>query len=306
MSSTGIALEPTTVVARVGSLLELTRPRIGVMILVTVGVSAFVARWGIVSPLVVLHAMLGTVLVAASASVVNQWIERHRDALMKRTAERPLPTGRVSSAQALLFGAALLMVGMLYLALAVSALTATLGLVTWLLYVLAYTPLKPVTHLNTLVGAVPGAMPVLIGWSASGAPLLAADTVVDVRAAALFLLVFVWQFPHFMAIAWLYRKQYEMAGHKMLTVVDPTGRRAGVQAVLCAVALLPISFMPVMQLPQPYIYLTLALLLGTAQLACAGAFLWRMNDTTARWLLRASLIYLPAMLALLMLSPLLS
>jgi len=299
MSTTGIAFERTGVVTRMGSFLELTRPRIGVMILVTVGVSAFVARWGIENPWLVLHAMLGTVMVAASASAVNQWIERRRDSLMPRTADRPLPSGRVTPSQVLLFGGALLVGGLLYLSLAVSVVTASLGLLTWLLYVLAYTPLKPVTHLNTLVGAVPGAMPVLVGWSASGASLL------DIRAAALFLLVFVWQFPHFMAIAWLYRKQYAAAGHKMLTVVDPTGRRAGVQAVLCAVALLPISYMPVMQVPQPYVYLTLALLLGTGQLACAGAFLWRMNDTTARWLLRASLIYLPAMLALLMLSPLL-
>jgi len=298
MSTTGFVAGRPAAVSRVASFLELTRPRIGVMILVTVGVSAFVARWGIVSPLLILHAMFGTVLVAASASVVNQWMERDRDARMKRTASRPLPAGRVTPAQALLFGAVLLTAGLVYLAFAVSLLTAALGVLTWLLYVLAYTPLKPRTHLNTLVGAVPGAMPVLIGWSASGAAF-------DIRAASMFLLVFVWQFPHFMAIAWLYRKQYAAAGHKMLTVVDPTGRRAGVQAVLCAVALLPVSFIPVMHDPAPHIYLAMALLLGAGQLACAAAFLWRMNDTTARWLLRASLIYLPAMLALLMLSPLL-
>jgi protoheme IX farnesyltransferase len=193
-----------------------------------------------------------------------------------------------------------IVVGTIYLGLTVNWTTASLGLLTWFLYVWVYTPLKRRTWLNTMVGAVAGALPVLIGWAATGASL---NPLVDVRALALFLVLFLWQFPHFMAIAWIYRRQYKRAGLKMLTTVDPSGRRAGVQAVACALALLPVSFVPGLLTPGAGTFVTIAFVLGIGQLICAVLFLISANETSARRLLKASLIYLPAMLALLAVLP---
>jgi protoheme IX farnesyltransferase len=172
------------------------------------------------------------------------------------------------------------------------------ALATWLVYVLAYTPLKSISAANTAVGAVAGALPVLIGWTATGQPI-------DARAAALVLVLFLWQFPHFMAIAWLYRDQYARAGHQMLTVVEPSGRRAGWQAVLAALALVPVSLVPVLAYPGPgsTLYILAAALLGLGQLAIAAAFWRQASDARARLLLKASLVYLPTLLAMLMLAP---
>ncbi len=283
--------------SRVADYVELTKPRIALLVLVAVAVSACVSQWGIVlHPLNLVHTLLGTLLVAASASAMNQWLERHRDARMPRTADRPLPAGRLSSFEVLTFAAISIVAGFLYLFAAVGWLTALLGLATWVLYVWVYTPLKSRTSLNTLVGAIPGAMPILIGWSATGAAF-------DLRAVALFTILFLWQFPHFMAIAWIYRDQYRQGGMKMLPVVDPTGRSAGLQAVIAALALLPVSLIPGLFTPSSSVYLVAALALGIGQLICALLFYRRLDDAAARRLLRASLIYLPALLLLLMLIP---
>lgn len=281
----------------IGDLCQLTKPRIGALILATVAIAGFVARWGQPDPWLLVSAMLGTFLVAASASACNQWLERRRDALMPRTSDRPLPAGRLSGRQVVVLATVSLVLGLSWLSLTVNLPTALLGLLTWVIYVLIYTPLKPRTSMNTVVGAVAGAMPVLMGWAAVGGTL-------DLRAAALFLIVFLWQFPHFMAIAWIYREQYARAKMQMLTVVDPSGRRAGVQAVLAAAALLPVSFVPVLGIDGNW-YVAAAFVLGTLQLACAVAFFVRMNEASARLLLRASLVYLPVLLALLALVPLL-
>jgi protoheme IX farnesyltransferase len=164
-----------------------------------------------------------------------------------------------------------------------------------LIYVLAYTPLKTRSPLNTAVGAVSGALPILIGWTATG-------SAIDIRTLALLAVMFLWQFPHFMAIAWLYRGDYARAGHKMLTVVDPTGLRAGAQAVIGALVLVPVSLVPALspQAGSPALYGVWALLLGLAQLAAAVAFLVSRNDRTARLLLRASLLYLTCWMGLLL------
>jgi protoheme IX farnesyltransferase len=193
------------------------------------------------------------------------------------------------------FGATTLATGCVALALWVNVTTAAVTLVTWALYVCVYTPLKRRSVTNTAVGAVAGAMPVLVGWTLLGKPL-------DLEAAALFVVVFLWQFPHFMAIAWIYRREYAAAGMKMLSVVDASGRRAGAQAVLAALAIVPVSLVPAWHLIEPG-YFAGALLLGVGQLACAAAFLLRRDDTSARRLLRASLVYLPALLLLLLLVP---
>jgi len=288
--------------SQIGDYIELAKPRIAVLVLVTVGAAGFIAAWGQLSnPLLLLHSMWGVFLVAGSASGLNQWLERHTDALMNRTADRPLPAGRLSSRQVILFSLITLALGLAHLAWFTTSFTALLGAATWVLYVWVYTPLKRHTSLNTLAGAVPGAMPVLIGWAAVGGSL---NPMNDPRGLALFMLVFLWQFPHFMAIAWIYKDDYAKAGLKMLTVVDPSGRRPGIQAVLFALALLPVSFVAPL-FAHSAVGMIVAFVLGVGQFACAAAFLSRLDKISARWLLRASLVYLPAMLVLYMLLPLL-
>jgi protoheme IX farnesyltransferase len=291
-----VSARRTSALARAADYIELTKPKIGALVLVAVAVAYYVASWGQPAPLVLLHLLLGTLLVSASASALNQWLERETDALMERTAGRPLPARRLTSAQVLSFAALTICGGFAYLAVAVNLRTALLGALTWFLYVWVYTPLKSRTAANTVVGAIAGALPVLMGWSAGGAAL-------DGRAWALFLILFLWQFPHFMAIAWIYRRQYARGGLKMLTVVDPSGRRAGLHAVAAALALLPVSFVPALFVPHVSWYVALAFLLGAGQLACALVFFARLDEVSARRLLRASLVYLPALLALLILVP---
>jgi protoheme IX farnesyltransferase len=283
--------------------LELTKPRISALVLVTVAVSAFMAHWGPPNSWLLLHTLIGTALVAASASALNQRLERRTDALMDRTANRPMPAGRLSDSQVLWFGGLTIFGGLCYLAIAVGLLTAALGAATWLLYVAIYTPLKARTPLNTVVGAVAGALPTLMGWTAVGGSLSFDLGGGGLKAATLFLIVYLWQFPHFMAIAWIYRRQYSQAGLKMLTVVDPTGWRAAAQAVAAALALVPVSLMPILQHAGPIYFLT-ASVLGLIYLAAAGAFWLRRDEQSARRLLRVSLVYLPALLLLFMLVPL--
>lgn len=282
---------------RCGDFVELTKPKIAGMVLVTVGVAAVVANWGLPVGWLMMHTLLGTALVAASASALNQWLERFTDAQMARTADRPLPAGRLTSFQVIGFSAVTIVVGSAYLAFAAGLKTAALGLLTWAIYVWIYTPLKSRTSANTAVGAVAGALPMLLGWSAVGAPL-------DLRAWSLFLIVFLWQFPHFMAIAWIYRRQYAAAGLQMLTVVDPSGLRPAAQAIVAALALIPVSLVPGLLQPAGEVYSAWALVLGLGQLAAAISFFVQLSDSSARRLLLASLVYLPAIMGLLVLGPL--
>ncbi len=220
---------------------------------------------------------------------------------MDRTLSRPLPAGRLTERDALLFGVVTIVVGLVYLAVAVNWLTAALGAATWVLYVAIYTPLKRITPLNTVIGAVAGAFPTLMGWSAVGGSLAMSSG--GVMAATLFVIVYLWQFPHFMAIAWIYRRQYAAAGLKMLTVVDASGWRAGQQAVVAALALLPVSLVPAMQHAGP-VYFATAIVLGLVYIVFSTLFCIRRDEASARWLLRASLVYLPALLFMIMLVPL--
>jgi protoheme IX farnesyltransferase len=281
--------------ARVADYIELTKPRIVAMELVTIIVAAHLAAPQGVDRLVLLLTVFGAALVAASAGAFNQWLERHTDARMPRTANRPLPAGRLKSWQVLTFGAAALFFGEAALAAGVNPLSALMALATWLIYVLAYTPMKTRTPLNTAVGAASGALPILIGWTATGAPI-------DLRALALVGVMFLWQFPHFMAIAWLYRADYARAGQRMLTVVDPTGLRAGAQAVVGALALIPVSLVLAIspQAGSPAIYCGWAVVLGVAQAIVATLFMLNRNDRSARRLLRASLAYLICWMGLLL------
>jgi protoheme IX farnesyltransferase len=277
---------------RLAEYVELTKPRISALVLLTVAVAAAAASAGSPPLALLVHTLVGTALVAASAGAFNQWLERDSDGLMARTAGRPLPAGRLTGWEVVLFGAVTLALGLVYLGFAVGLLTCALALATWLLYVCIYTPLKRVSPQNTAVGAIAGAMPVLMGHSAA-APL-------SLDAAALFLIVYLWQYPHFMAIAWLYRRQYAAAGLVMATVVDPTGGRAARQAIAAAVALVPVSVLPAVFGVMRWEFAVGAILLSTAQAAVAVAFALQRDEGLARWLLRASLVYLPSLLLLLL------
>ncbi|MFO0788654.1 MAG: heme o synthase [Pirellulales bacterium] len=298
-TTTGVSIPNATNrarwLARVHDFVELTKPRIVMLELVTVVVAAHLASpWGI-SAAVLLHTVLGASLVAASAGAFNQWWEQSTDALMKRTCVRPLPAGRLADRDVLLFGAGTLVLGTLELTLAVSWITAAMALATWLIYVLVYTPLKTRSPLNTTVGAISGALPILIGWTATGAAI-------DTRALSVVAVMFLWQFPHFMAIAWLYRGEYAKAGQRMLTVVDPTGLRAGAQGVVGALLLIPVSLVPAMSpsAGSPVIYAFWALVLGLLQAIVSVLFLIHRDERSARRLLRASLVYLICWMGLLL------
>lgn len=225
MEQTATTIVAPTLTQRLSYYIELTKPRILLMILITVAL-AFVAAGSQVGLVQLLHACVGTALVAASASVMNQWMERERDAVMMRTCKRPLPMGRVASSQAAWMGWVLVSVGSVYLALLVNVPTMLVGLATWGLYVWVYTPLKMISWTNTLVGTIPGALPVWMGWAAADRSLM------DSYAWILLGVLIAWQLPHFMAIAWMYQEQYESAGYKMISVTDRSGRGATWHAIL--------------------------------------------------------------------------
>lgn len=296
MSSVAIAVanRRELVWTRLADYVQLSKPRIAALELVVVAVAMAVGATQAVEVSLVVGTLVGTALVAASASAANQWLEKGLDARMLRTQERPLPAGRLTSVEVLAFAAATLFAGALLLACLVHWLSMAAAVLTWLMYVVAYTPLKRYSPANTAVGALAGALPVLIGWSAVGGAW-------DLRLAALLVVLFLWQFPHFMAIAWLYRREYAAAGLKMLTVVDRSGMRAACQSISAAAVLLPVSLVPVIDHASPgrLWYILWALLLGGGQLALAVRFLARRDDASARLLLRASLIYLPSLLTVL-------
>jgi protoheme IX farnesyltransferase len=281
--------------ARLSDYLELTKPRIVVLELFVAAAIAHLAAPHGLDVWTVLHALAGTALVASSASIANQWLERNIDRRMRRTADRPCAAGRVSSAEAVALSLGALVVGFSWLLLRVNGLTAALGLASWILYVVVYTPLKTRSPLNTVVGAVAGAIPLLMGWTATGTPL-------DLTAWSLAGVLFLWQFPHFMAIAWLYRHDYAAAGHQMLSVVDPTGARCGVQAVIGAALLIPVSLIPALDPSSgsPMIYGLWSVALGAAQLGFAIQFALRRDEESARPLLRSTLLYLPSWLTITM------
>ncbi len=281
--------------SRVLDYLSLTKPRVAVLVLFTVGAGALLAGGLSVSLLVVFNAVFGTALVAGGASALNQYLERHSDAHMRRTENRPLPAGRLQPIEVLVFGLLLGVAGVVYLALTLSRpWAALLAAVTFALYVCVYTPLKPRTALNTLIGAVPGAMPPVIGW-------VAVQGDVGPEAMLLFMIVFLWQVPHFLAIAWIYRAEYARAGLCMLPVLDPVGSQTGRRMVSYCLGLIPVSMGPALLGHAGWLFLIGALLLGAGFLGSAVRFwLWR-SSVQARRVLRASLLYLPALLLLLIL-----
>ncbi len=274
--------------------IELTKPRILTMILLTV-VMAMVAAQTSPSLQTVLHACIGTAMVAASASVLNQWMERDRDAIMLRTSKRPLPSGRVASSNAAWMGWVLVAVGSLYLLAFVNLPTMLGGLATWGLYVWVYTPLKLISWTNTLVGTIPGALPVMMGWTA------AEGSIYDPRVWILLAILVAWQLPHFMAIAYMYRQQYESAGYKMITVTDPSGRGAGWHAMLGSIALIALAFLAMPPITWVGVALSiLAAIVSGWQTLAAWRFVKQQDMKTARKMLHVSLLHLPLTMLLIL------
>jgi len=287
---------------RVQAYVELTKLRISVMVLFTFAAAAFLAAGtagAVDQPMTVslfLGALVGMLGVAASGNAMNMYLERYSDFLMPRTAQRPLPAQRLSATEVATFGAVSLGVGVGFLLALVNWETAACGIANWILYVFIYTPLKRKTHLNTEVGAVAGAMPIVMGS-------LAATHSVGLVCWAFFGVLFLWQFPHFMAIAWMYRNDYRSGGLKMLTVTEPTGAAAGRKAIITGVMLILVSLVPVWAMRTPVhmaVFSILAVLLGLFYLKAAIAFNGSRTDPIARRLLRVSILYLPLYMILLL------
>ena len=290
-----VPAEPLSARSRVSSYLELTKPRITFLIVLTAAAGFCLGSRGAVDYRLLSISMLGIALLASGVSTLNQYMERDLDGLMRRTAMRPLPTGKLLPNEALLFGAALAILAEVYLALLVNPLTALLGVAVIIGYLFVYTPLKTRTTLSTVAGAFPGAVPPLIGWAAARGEL-------GVTAWVLFAILFLWQFPHFLAIAWMYREDYGRAGIRMLPVVEPDGRVTGQQIIAYTIMLLPVSLLPTMLAVSGKLYFYGALVLGILFLASSIRAALSKSNQHARQLLLASVIYLPLLFLLMVLN----
>jgi protoheme IX farnesyltransferase len=276
---------------RAAAFAELTKPRIAFMLVLTAAAGFYLGSPRSFEPVLFINSMLGILMLAFGVATLNQYYERNLDGLMRRTAARPLPTSRVSPGEALFFGIALCLIAEVYLLVAANGLTALLGITVIVGYVLLYTPLKTRTTASTAIGAIPGAMPPLMGWTAASGEI-------TIGAWALFVILFLWQFPHFLAIAWMYRDEYAKAGIRMLPVVEPEGRITARQIVLFSLMLLASSLAPFFLGFAGFIYLVGAFVLGV--------WFWFESIRTARSktkerarrLLLVSVIYLPLLFAL--------
>jgi heme o synthase len=273
---------------------DLIKARLTFLVILTTLVGFYIGFRGPVNYALMFHAVFGTALVASGAAALNQLLEREYDAKMRRTKNRPLPSGRLQPTTVMVFGGVCGCAGLLYLALLVNLTTSVIGAVSLLSYLFIYTPLKRITWLNTAVGAIPGALPPLMGWTAARGELTP-------EGWALFAILAFWQLPHFLAIAWIYRDEYAKAGFKMLPVIDPDGQRTARYAVSHTLGLLPISLCPFLfQLAGP-IYLAGALILGFAFLWVAIQFARHLTIPRARQLFYVSILYLPLLLTVMVL-----
>lgn len=301
------AIAPSASASTLAAAVELTKPGITRLVAITVGVGfvlgaseagplASSSGWGALCVTAML-AIVGAALAASGASALNEWLERDRDAAMSRTSDRPVPAGRLSPAGAFWIGLALSSAGIGLLLAAVNWASAAVALATIVLYLALYTPLKPLTPFSTLVGAVPGALPPLVGWTAAfSGPLHGLDLP---GGWSLFFLMFVWQIPHVLAIAWRHREDYERGGHRVLPVVDRSGARTGSVALVWAAALVPVSLAPVIAMGSTLGWLSAAsaLAIGGWHLLAAKRFAATPGERSARSLFLASIIYLPSVLA---------
>ena len=271
---------------------ELIKARLTLMVLITTtmgfNLAASTVDWKLL-----FYTLFGTGLLASGAAALNQYLEKDLDAKMPRTENRPIPAGKIRSETALLLGGALSAAGLVYLAAQVNLLTSVIGAVTLVSYIAVYTPLKRVTSLNTVIGAVPGALPPLMGWTAAGGEITE-------KGLALVAILYFWQLPHFFAIAWIYRDQYAKAGFVMLSLGDESGERTSQQAVVYTMSLLPFSILPYIFEMAGIAYFTGAIILGGLYLAFAISFYQRLSATSARRLFMYSIIYLPLLLGLIL------
>jgi protoheme IX farnesyltransferase len=280
---------------RVSAYVELTKPRITFLIVLTAAAGFAMASVGRINYALMLSAMFGIGLLSSGIATLNQYAERDLDGLMRRTATRPLPAGKLAPWEALAFGAGITIAAEIYLLVFVNPLSALLGLTVIAGYLFAYTPLKTRTSLSTMVGAFPGAVPPLIGWTA------ARDSI-GLEGWVLFAILFLWQFPHFLAIAWMYREDYSRAGILMLPVVEPDGRVTAQQIVVYTLMLLPVSVLPTVLGMSGRIYLAGAVLLGLLFLYSSLRAAFSMSRQQARRLLLASVLYLPLLFILMVLN----
>jgi protoheme IX farnesyltransferase len=280
---------------KIGAYVELTKPRITSLIMLTAAAGFCLGAQGGVNYLLLTHAMVGIGLLASGLGTLNQFMERDLDVLMRRTADRPLPTHRLQPIEALLFGITLVVAAELYLALFTNALTTVLGFAVVAGYLFAYTPLKTRTSFSTFVGAFPGAMPPVLGWTAARGKI-------DVTTLVLFAILFLWQFPHFLAIAWMYREDYGRAGICMLPVIEPDGRVTGQQIIAYTVMLVPVSLLPTVLGVSGKIYFVAALVLGLLFLASGVRAALSKSNQHARQLLMASVFYLPLLFGVMVLN----
>jgi protoheme IX farnesyltransferase len=282
--------------AAAADLMELVKARLSLLTVATAMAGFALGVTDTWSWLLLASTLAGTALSAAGAAALNQWWERDLDARMKRTQDRPLPAGRMAASDALLTGAVLSISGVLILALFANLLAAGLAAATIIFYIFVYTPLKRVTELNTIIGAVPGALPPLIGWTAARGSI-------NAEGLTLFAILFLWQMPHFLAIAWLYRADYAQAGFKMLSENDETGAVTGRQAFIYALALLAVSLLPSVFFDYSAVYFYGALLLGAGFASMAANFAVSGGSIpAARWLFLGSIAYLPLLLGLMVLA----
>ena len=275
-----------TVRTRASDFLALTKPRLNSLVIATTAVGYYMGAGNRVDALACVHTLMGTALVAGAAAALNQVAERDVDGRMQRTRLRPIPAGRLQPAEAWWFGVVLAAIGLFQLGFGANLLAAAVALVTLVTYISVYTPLKRRTSAATVIGAVPGALPPVVGWAAARGAL-------TVEALALFVIVLLWQVPHFFAIAWMHREDFKKAGFPFLSVVDPDGRRTARQIMLYASALLPMSLVPTLVGLTGGAYLVGAGLLGLGFLLLASRFAASRTSNRAQSLFRGSIAYLP-------------
>ena len=275
-------------------LVELLKARLTLLVLLTTAVGFYLGADSPINFAALLHTVFGTAAAAAGAAALNQWWEYKLDALMHRTRSRPVPTGRMRPRDAVILGAALSIFGVAYLAFVCNALSAALAAITIIIYIFAYTPLKRVSTFNTALGAVPGALPPMIGWAAARGTL-------NAGAWMLFAILFFWQLPHFFAIAWMYRDDYARAGFQMISSDDRTGERSASQSVFFCMLLFIVAGLPAFLGIATVFYLLAELVLGGVFIAVAMRFLKTRATSDARRLFITSIIYLPLLLGALVL-----
>lgn len=276
---------------------DLIKVRLTTLVLLTTLVGFYIGFQGPIDFVLMFHTLFGTALVAGGAAALNQLLEREHDAKMRRTQNRPLPSGRLQPVTVMLFGGICSVAGLVYLALLANPLTSVLGAVSLISYLFVYTPLKRVTWWNTVIGAIPGGLPPLMGWAAARGEL-------GGGGCALFGILAFWQLPHFFAIAWIYREEYARAGFQMLPNVDPDGHRTALQSITHTLGLLAMSVCPFIFRLAGSVYLAGALVLGSAFLWFAVQFARHLTVRHARQLFYTSIIYLPLLLALLVMNKL--